>query len=303
MPRAACVLAALVAAVVATLASAAPVAALPPGRSGLYGGGAVRDYLQFVSVRVAPGGTFRAAATLVTDCSPRFGDSLTESVTVRSARLSERGAYRATTTFSDELEPGVPTVGGLRADGSIAFAVRIRAGGVARGSVRVRTTYTDPDTGRELARCDTGTIRWSARRPRPDAGSARTQLQPGTHRGSTAQDQPFLMSVTRAGRFVRRAGLTVRMGCPSGIGLPLDVVAHRVPVRRGRFGAGGDFERPYTYPDGTEVVESYSWELRGRFGSHGAAGTFRMRGVVRGRANGERLGSCKTGAIAWRAER
>ena len=31
-----------------------PLRALPPGRSGLYGGGAVRDYLQFVSLRVGP---------------------------------------------------------------------------------------------------------------------------------------------------------------------------------------------------------------------------------------------------------
>jgi hypothetical protein len=288
---------------VAALACVPPAAALEPGRSGLYGGGAVGDYLQFVSVRVAPGGGFRAHATLVTSCAPRFGEALTESVSVPRGRLSERGGYRASTSFSDQLEPGVPEVGGLRAEGTIEFSVRILAGGLARGVVRVRTTYSDPDTGAELARCDTGQLAWAARRPSPDAGSGTPRLQPGTHRGTTAQDEPFLMRVTRRGRLVHRAGMTVEVSCPSGIGLPLDVVAHRVRVRRGRLGAGGQFRRRFTYPDGTRVVEHYSWTLRARFGSRGVAGAFRLRGVVRQAAGGEAIGYCDTGRIAWKAAR
>lgn len=285
------------------LGSAAPATALPAGRSGLYGGGAVRDYLQFVSLQVRPDGGFTASATLVTVCSPRFGDSLTESVSVRNERLSPDGRYAATSTFEDELEPGVPTVGGLHAEGTIRLSVGVQAGGRAAGTIRVRTTYTDPGTGQEVARCDTGRIGWVTRRPLPDAGEGRVQLQPGTHRGTTERGQPFLARVTRRGRLVRRAGLTVRVGCPSGIGLPLDVVAHRIRVRRGGFGASDRFERPYTYPDGTRVVERYSWEMRGRFGARGARGTFRMRGVVRRAGSGEQVGSCSTGAISWRAVR
>jgi hypothetical protein len=276
-------------------------AALPPGRSGLYGGGAVRDYLQFVSVRVLPGGRFSAHATLVTQCAPRFGDALTESVAIRNVRLSEDGRYSATSSFTDELDPGVPIVGGLRAKGTIDFSVRVLAGGRARGAIRVRTTYTDPATGAELSRCDTGRIPWASRRPAPDDGSGRRTPKPRTYRGTTSQDEPFLMRVTRRGRLVHRAGMTVRIGCPSGIGLPLDVVAHRVRIRRGRFGATDEFERPYTYPDGTQVVERYSWRLRGRFGRTGARGSFELHGDVRRRSDGERVGSCDTGAIDWRA--
>lgn len=291
------------AAVLACIAAAAPApaTALPPGRAGLYGGGAVRDYLHFVSVRVMPRGLFRAHATLVTKCSPRFGDSLTESVSLPSSQLSEQGHYSRTTSFSDQLEDGVPPVGGLRAEGTISFSVNVLSGGAARGVVRVRSTYSDPSTGAELSRCDTGAIRWAARRPGPDAGAGTPVPRAGTQRGTTGQDEPFLMRVTRGGGLVRRAGMTVRVGCPSGIGLPLDVVAHRVRVRRGRFGASDDFERPFTYPDGTEVVEHYGWELRGRFGRHGARGSFEMRGLVTRRTNGERLGSCKTGSVAWRS--
>ena len=287
----------------AAAAAPAPAAALPPGRSGLYGGGAVRDYLQFVSVRVLPGGGLRAHATLVTKCSPRFGDSLTESVSVPNARLSERGRYGATTPFSEEVEPGVPGIGGLRAEGTIAFSAEVLRGGVARGSVRVRTTYSDPATGAELSRCDTGIIRWVARRPPPDAGTGRPAPRAGTQRGTTEQEEPFLMRVARGGRLVRRAGLAVRVDCPSAIGLPLDVVAHRLRLRRGRFGATDEFQRSFTSSDGIELVERYSWKLRGRFGRAGAHGSFELHGVVNRRSDGERVSSCDTGTIAWRTSR
>jgi len=287
----------------AACASAGPAASAPAGRTGLYGGGAVGDYLQFVSVRVLPGGRFSAHATLVTKCAPRFGDTLTESVSVRAARLSSDGAYSATTSFSDELEPGLPDVGGLRAEGTIAFSVRVLKGGIARGVVRVRSTYTDPATGAEVTRCDTGRIRWSARRPPGSAGAGKPARRGGTQRGTTDQAEPFLMRVTRKGGFVQRAGMTVRIGCPSGLGLPLDVVAHRVRVRRGRFGATDDFKRLFTYPDGTRVAEHYSWELRGRLGRGGARGSFQMHGVVRRESDGETVDSCDTGPVAWRAAR
>ena len=293
------------AAAAATLASlAAPAgAALPPGRSGLYGGGAVSDYLQFVSLRVLPDGGLTGHATLVTQCAPRFGDELTESVSIRNVKLSDDGRYSATSTFTDELEPGVATVGGLRAQGTIDYSVRVLAGGRAQGLVQVRTIYTDPATGAELSRCDTGRLAWAARRPAPDAGSGRPAPRPRTYRGTTGQDEPFLMRVARRGRLVHRAGLTVRIGCPSGIGLSLDVVAHRLRVRRGRFGAMDRFERAFTYPDGRQVVERYSWKLRGRFGRTGARGTFSLRGDVRRKSDGQSIGSCRTGAIAWRSAR
>jgi len=261
------------------------------------------DYMQFASLRVMPGGGFTAHATLVTRCSPRFGDQLTESITVRNVRLSEDGRYSATTGFTDRVDPGVPLTGGMFAEGTISFSARVLAGGLARGTVRVKTAYSRSEGGSVMSRCDTGAIPWTARRPRPDAGAGPPAPQPGTHRGTTSQGEPFLMRITGRGRLVRRAGLTVQVDCGSAIGLPIDVVARRVRVRRGRFGAAGRFTRPYTEPDGTQVVESYRWELHGRFGRRGARGTFELTGVVRRLDDGTRVSSCATGELAWLAER
>jgi hypothetical protein len=286
----------------ATTPAARP-AAFPPGRSGFYGGGAVQGFLQFVSLRVRPDGRFDAHETLVTECAPRFGDELNENIAVRNVRLSDAGRYHSTTSFTEDSPPGAPLIGGLHAEGTITYAVRVLAGGLARGIVRVRSTYSDPANGAEVSRCDTGRIPWSARRPPPDAGRGTPALQPGILRGGTGQQEPFLMKVTRRGRLVARAGMTVRATCPSAVGVPLDVVAHRVRVRRGRFGATDTFTRPFTTSDGVQVVESYSWELRGRFGRSGSRGTFELHGVVRRRSDGEAVGSCDTGTIRWRATR
>ena len=288
---------------VAGAVGAAPAGALPPGRSGSYGGGAVRDYLQFVSLSVAPGGGLTAHATLVTRCAPRFGDQLTESISVKGVRLDARGRYSARTSFTDDVDPGVPLTGGMVAEGTIAFSARVLAGGVARGTVRVRTTYRRSAGGPVVSSCDTGAIGWAARRPPPDAGAGRLRPQPGVHRGTTAAGEPLLMRVADRGRVVRRAGLTVRVDCPSAVGLPLDVVAQRVRVRRGRFGASGGFQRQFTDSGGRQLVERYTWELHGRFGTRGARGNFKLDGVVRRRDDGGRVGACGTGKIAWRATR
>ena len=215
MPRGRRIATAAAVLLVLSALTAGPAGALPPGRSGLYGGGAVRDYMQFVSLRVLPAGTLTAHATLVTKCSPRFGDQLTESISVRDVRLDSAGRYGATSSFSDRADPGVPLTGGMFVEGTITFSARVLAGGLARGTARVRTTYSRTEGGPVVSRCDTGRIAWSALRPPGDTGTGRSTLQPGTHRGTTDQDEPFLMRVTDRGRLVRRAGVTARWTAPA----------------------------------------------------------------------------------------
>jgi hypothetical protein len=282
------------------VAMPAPASAAP---AGVYGGGAASDYLQFVSMRVLPGDGLTADATLVTRCAPRFGDRLTENVSVRDVQLDASGSYSATTSFSDRVARNVPLTGGMFARRTISFSVHVGADGLARGTAQVQTRYSRSERGAAVSTCDTGSIRWAARRPAADTGRGRSRLQPGTHRGTTADDEPFLMLVTRRGRLVRRAGLTVHVDCPSTVGMPLDVVAQRARVRRGAFRAAGRFEFPYTNRNGTRVVERYRWVLRGRFGSRGARGNFELNGVVRRKSDGKPMTACATGEIGWRASR
>jgi hypothetical protein len=296
------------AALVVVISTGAPSAhaqsyPLPPALPGFYGGGAIRDYLHFVSLHVGRNGALTADATLVTRCAPRFGDHLTETISVRGVQLDAGGRYSGTTSFHGRVGRGVPLTDGLFARGTIAFAVHVGPEGLARGTAQVRTSYSRTERGRAVATCDTGSIRWTARRPAGDAGTGAIRLQPGVHRGTTADHEPFLMRVIRGGRLVGRAGLTVHVDCPSTDGMPLDVVARRARVHRGAFHARGRFGYSYANRNGRRVVERYHWVLRGRFGSRGARGTFELNGVVRRRSDGKRMTSCSSGEIAWRASR
>jgi hypothetical protein len=294
-------------------AATPPVPVTPAGAGlvpGLYGGGALREFVHFVSLRVGRDGhTFDASATLVTSCGPRFGDGLTESIEVDGGDLSDAGRYSASTPFDDRVDPGVPGIGELQAAGSADLTVHVLPGGTASGTARVRTVYRDPATGAEVSRCDTGIVRWRtlvpARSGVPARGGARGRRtpRPGVLLGTTAQGAPFLMNVAR-GREVQRAGMTFTVSCPSTNGLPLDVVAQAVRISaNGRFEESGGFQRSFTLPDGTAVREAYTWELGGRFGAEGAAGTFRVSGVVRRASDNARIGGCDTGRNGWRASR
>jgi hypothetical protein len=304
-----------------TIAAALAVTACVPGEAaatartdaagvgrvpGLYGGGALlRDFVHFVSLRVGRDGrSFDARATLVTSCAPRFGDGLTESIEVDDGSLAAGGRYRASTPFDDGVAPGVPGIGGLRAVGAADLTVQVRSGGTASGTARVRTVYSDPATGAEVSRCDTGVIPWVTRVPARGGERGRSRPRPGVLLGTTAQDAPFLMKVARRGRAIQRAGMTFTASCPSTNGLPLELVAQGVRIsENGRFEETGSFERGFTLADGTAVREAYTWVLRGRFGGEGAAGSFRVSGVVRLASDDTKVGGCDTGRNPWRASR
>lgn len=272
---------------------------------GLYGGGALREFVHFVSLRIGRGGrSFDARATLVTNCAPRFGDGLTESIEVDGGSLSGDGRYSASTPFDDLVDAGVPDIGGLRAVGTADLTVQVRPGGTASGTARVRTVYRDPATGTKVSSCDTGAIPWVTRLPARGAAGGRSRARPGVLFGATAQGAPFLMKVARRGRAIQRAGMTFTVSCPSTNELPLELVAQHVRVSaNGRFEDGGSFERSFTLADGTAVREVYTWALAGRFGAEGAAGSFRVSGVVRRASDDVRLSACDTGRNPWRASR
>ena len=288
--------------------AAAPAADASPGSRAqliptLYGGGAFGRYVQFVSVRLDPSGA-RADqfATLTTRCG-RFRAPLFDNVRLTNLRVTN-GRFSGLSKFSESVPAGIPEIGGLARTGTIGATSRLGTDGRASGIIRVRFTLLDPRSGAQRASCDTRSVRWSARIPTAGAGAGKPRARRGSsYRGLTAQGQPLLLRTARRRRAVDRAGMTFVVACESTQGRPLDLVAVRMRIRRGRFGTRRTFKRDYVSPRFGPVRETYSWRLRGRFGSRGVAGTWRVRGVVRRTADQLKVGDCDTGPNRWNAVR
>lgn len=297
------------------------VAAAQSGQSvgGLYLGGASGRYVQFISLRVN-GRATRATerATVVARCS---GDaapgSLLDNLTIKPISLAE-GRAKGSAVIDEQIPPSVPGVGGLSRRGLVIYRVRLGTGGRAAGVLRSRFTISDPETGETRARCSTGAIRWSARiAPRGAGRGDPAPVGRSGYFGATGQRLPFLLRVLPGGRAVRPAGMTFNASCPSLRGRPLDLVAPRrmrisPPKRKrgrpvagtgGRFGSSGRLTRRFSSDQYGPVSETYRWRLRGRFGADGAAGTWRVDGVVVREADGTQVDRCTTGRNRWRAVR
>ena len=170
------------------------------------------------------------------------------------------------------------------------------AGGLARGTVRVRDHLLAARDRRRRYRAATpGPIPWTARRPAADAGRRHGRAPA---RNTPRHDRPgravsHARDRRRRARSPRRAHR--RVDCRSAVGLPLDVVAHRVRVRHGRFGAAGQLRAAVHRSARHAGGRALRWELRGRFGEPRARGTFELDGVVRRRSDGKRMGSCGDG--------
>jgi hypothetical protein len=288
-----------------TLAAASPSPAATPAQvvPTLYGGGAFGRYVQFVSVRLDPSGP-RAdqSATLTSRCRG-LRQPLFDNVRLTNLPVSG-GRFAGQARFSESIPAGIPVIGGLARVGTITASSRLGTRGRVTGRIRVQFTVIDPASGDRRGSCDTGSIRWNGRVPSSRAGSGRPRPRRATsYRGLTAQGQPFLLRTARRGRVVDRAGMTMLVGCPSTQGRSLDVVASDMTIRRGRFGARRVFRRDFTSALFGPVRETYSWRLRGRFGSRGVAGTWRVRGTVRRRADNLQVGRCDTGSNRWSAVR
>ena len=278
--------------------------------AGLYLGGAVDRYVQFFSLRLNRRAT-RATqhATLVVRCS---GDpairSVLDNLNLADITVTD-GRAKGSGVIEEDIPPSVPTVGGLSRRGTVNYRVRVGTLGRAAGILRSRFTLTDPATGATRARCDTGTLRWSARIAPRTAGRGKPAPVAGSgYFGTTAQNLPFLLEVLPSGRAVRPAGMAFRASCPSLRGAPLDLASNvRMPIsrgkprKRGRFGLSGRMSRRFSSDEFGPVTENYTWRLRGRFGAEGAAGTWRVTGTVIREADGTEVATCTTGRNRWRA--
>lgn len=286
---------------------------------GLYLGGATGRFVQFISLRLN-GRATRATerATVVARCRGEAAiSSLLDNLTIRPIAVTD-GRAKGSAVIDEEVPESVPAVGGLSRRGLVIYRIRVGINGRAAGVLRSRFTLSDPDTGETRSRCSTGAIRWSARiAPRSAGRGNSAPVGRSGYFGRTAQRLPFLLRVLPGGRAVRPAGMTFNASCPSLRGSPLDVVAPErmrisPPKRRagrpvagtgGRFGSSGRLTRRFSSDQYGPVSETYRWRLRGRFGSDGVAGTWRVDGVVVREADGTEVDRCTTGRNRWHAVR
>ncbi len=271
----------------ATPAAAAAVREPTPGPyhgGGLPETGPVLSYLRLA----ANGRTFEAALTLRATCDA-YPVPLQARVAVTDGRLEEDG----TATVVRRIEGDVTGPDGrpAREDGESTVTVRFLPGGRASGTVRLASTFTDAESGQEVARCDTGTLSFRNRiipRVRP-RGTPRIARE-GTVLVGVAGVQPIVTRVGEDGdldglAFVYRSACQPRS---DGRGTRRVVFVPEFRVRQ-----DGSFHVRATQqlftPGGVEQVRI---DLRGRYVAGGAIlGSVRLRGELT-RDDGEAVLTC-----------
>lgn len=325
VPRATCGLAI---AGLALLGAAGPAAAAPristslttadaltaeAGRlaAGRYGGGAAGRPIHLVTMRLGAGRrTASQTAMLTPRCRGALRPKLLDTIRLSQITLRQPGRYVYQSPYEETLSADVPEIGGLRRTGTMRGSARIGPGGQAAGVLRNTFTLRDPGTGQVRARCDTLTVRWSARVPPRRAGRGRPAPQRGAaYFGLTAQRLPTVLEVGGGGRALTRARAAFQIRCPGELGRPVALESTGARIARGRgkrrVGAGafrdsGVETRTVSSTQGP-LGASLRWSLRGRFGAMGVAGIWRVSVVLSRLDTGERVAECDPATVSWRA--
>ena len=275
------------------LAAPAAVPAADVG-TGSYHGGALGDQPAVAYLLVK-----RDAQTvdvLVTARAECEGYSLPLQATVAFAgrTLEEDGTATFTKTIEDTAvgPDGEPA----REHGEATITLAVGPDGDATGTMRLHSTFTHAESGRQVAECDTGTVDFATMAVPPSAGEgrARRPKRGGTYLG-VADGAPLVAEVRKSGTIERMAFLYTSQ-CLKRAGLPYRriVFVPRIrPSRKGAFRVRGT-QQLFVGDGGSEDV---TFRLRGRYGRDGG-----LRGVlqIEGEFGG---GTCDTGPMPWRAAR
>jgi hypothetical protein len=200
--------------------------------------------------------------------------------------LVTRRSVAASGTFSENGSLGSQTVGRQEtARLDVEVHGRLRGGRVS-GTIRVAGPVTD-STGAQVSSCDSGTVRWSARRG-SDFG------------GGTSQEAPLTFRLARDRRHVSRFAIDWRVRCggveQTGLRLPIP----SLPVSRtGRFEKRVFTAIPIRLANG--AVAQGQYVMRGRVRGERASGTYRVYGSLIA-PDGTKL-ACDTRTLRWTAGR
>lgn len=211
-------------------------------------------------------------------CAGTGGD-FAGATTVNRAPLKRSGAFSNTVRFS-EPNPDDRT---QRLNHEVTLSGRVGKRG-ASGSYRdvIRVTAA---SGATLTTCDTGTVRWSARRGK------------GHYAGTSAPEFPLSLTRNRAGT---RASLFLqwRADCGGGTFLERAATHKGIRVRRsGRFSKSGSLS--FTTDKGAKVTGSFS--LAGRFSGRRVSGRYSVNATGTS-TNGQRF-TCTLKRMRFSARR
>jgi len=278
---------------------------------GRYGGGAAGRPVHLVTLRLAGGRRSASQTAMLTPrCRGAIRPKLLDTIKLTQITLRQPGRYVYQSAYEETVPDDVPEIGGLKRTGTMRGSARIGSGGQAAGVLRNSFTLRDPGTGEVRARCDTLTVRWSARVPPPRAGGGRPAPQRGAaYFGLTGQGLPSVLEVGGRGVALTRARVAFRIRCPGELGRPVALESRGARIARGRgkrrVGAGrfrdsGRETRTVSSSQGP-LSASLRWRLSGRFGARGVAGTWGVAVTLSRLDTGERVSECDPVTVRWRA--
>jgi hypothetical protein len=250
----------------------------------LLGGGrighAFKPYPQFVRVRASRN---RHSVTFQVDalqtCAGYSGNPAYAAGAPYAVPLKRNGSFSGAKPFHSR-----------NADGTVTFRGRYVSPTLARGTAREQLTLTLSD-GRRFS-CDTGTFQWTARAPRPQR-SAGAPLAGGAYYGTTSQAFPLTARISRNRRSIRVLGFEWRARCTFGATtLSSDSELELVPIGR------RSHATLVAHPD-AQTTDTIRYTTSLAVTAREASG--RLRVDVTRSMNGQKVGTCTSGAIRVRA--
>lgn len=166
----------------------------------------------------------------------------------------------------------------------------------AEGTARVADPYLNGE------KCDSGAVKFAARRPDGKVGSPGAKPSANyygltSQRNARGTREPVIVRATSNGRRVARAFASVTLRCGNGERRQSAALTDtNLKIRGGRFG--------YRLKLGTNVSPvAVAETFRGRIGADGATGTLSSSIIVRhpNSSRTNRRATCRTGRVSWTA--
>lgn len=268
------------------LAAPAAVPAADVG-SGSYTGGALGEQPALAYLLVERDReSFQALLTVRADCEG-YAVPVQATIAIRDGKLEDDG----TATVTKQITGPVSGPDGRPAheDGQATVTLAVEPDGDAEGTMHLRSTFRDAETGESVAECDTGVVPFRVMSVPSSAGEgrARKPRRGGLFLGVAAAN-PLVADVRRSGRISSMAFL-YRSGCQRKQRIVF--VPAITPGSKGAFRVRGT-QQLFT---GEGSVERVVFRMTGRYGRDGGLrGTLRVQGELDGQ-------ECDSGELKWRA--